>query len=125
MTEQAQAVGTGLKQFATPEAIVPNPQAELKSQPVKETSKGKAKAAKANGKAETKTAETSTKKSLKKEATADEIKTAKDLVGKYGTKCAAMRELTKKGWNTGQIARAMGVLYQFVYNVQHRELKSS
>lgn len=38
-------------------------------------------------------------------------------------KSQAIRRLTAEGMTTGQIAKALGVRYQHVYNVQKRPLK--
>jgi hypothetical protein len=52
-------------------------------------------------------------------AAADEVikQTVEDMTAKPKSKSQQMREMRAAGLTTGQIARALGVRYQFVYNV--------
>lgn len=85
---------------------------------------------------ETQTAQTQTpevkpqpavsKDTKSKEASSEQkadLKTAGDLLKKYDNKSLVIRELTAKGWETGRIAKALGIRYQFAYNVRNRPLK--
>ena len=43
--------------------------------------------------------------------------------GKLPSKSAKIRFLTERGWTRRQIADKVGVIYQFVYNVQNQKTK--
>jgi hypothetical protein len=48
---------------------------------------------------------------------------AAELTKKYGGTSNAIRAMTAEGFTTGQIARALGKLYQHVRNVKSKPLK--
>ena len=53
-------------------------------------------------------------------------KLTKSQTKKYGTlpsKSAKIRFLTDLGWTRRQIADKVGIIYQFVYNVQNQKTK--
>ncbi len=43
--------------------------------------------------------------------------------GKLDSKSARIRYLLKLGWTRRQVADKVGVIYQFVYNVEHQKSK--
>lgn len=45
------------------------------------------------------------------------VQTAAELLKKYGTKSAAIRELFAQGKTKGEISKALGISYQHAYNV--------
>jgi len=49
--------------------------------------------------------------------------TASELYKKYATKSAVIRELASRNHTKGEIAKALGIRYQHVYNVLKQELK--
>lgn len=76
-------------------------------------------------KAEEKTAATEKPSDAQKTEAATKLKTlATELLKKNdGNKSATIRELTAKGHDCGPIAKALGILHQFAYNVRKRPLK--
>ena len=58
------------------------------------------------------------------EARVAEVLKVPAAVGKLETKSAKIRALAKLGWKTGDIARSLGIRYQFAYNVLHAPVKT-
>ena len=61
----------------------------------------------------------------------DQYKTSKTLSKSQATelealpsKSAKIRYLTSKDWTRRQIADKLGIIYQFVYNVQNQKVKT-
>lgn len=52
-----------------------------------------------------------------KTATKPEVRVIPKAINSLPTKSAKIRALSAEGWEKGQIAKAMGIIYQHVYNV--------
>ncbi len=46
-------------------------------------------------------------------------------LGKMTTTSGKIRFLLSKGWSRGEVARKLGIIYQWVYNVEHQVVKST
>lgn len=47
-----------------------------------------------------------------------------DKLGKLTTMSSRIRFLLSKGWSRGEVARKLGIIYQWVYNVEHQVVKN-
>ncbi len=51
-------------------------------------------------------------------------KSETDKLGKMTTTSSRIRYLLSKGWSRGEVARKLGIIYQWVYNVEHQVVKN-
>lgn len=51
-------------------------------------------------------------------------KSETDKLGKMTTTSSRIRFLLSKGWSRGEVARKLGIIYQWVYNVEHQVVKN-
>ncbi len=66
-----------------------------------------------------------TAEQVQQEQLTDDTRTGTELLTKFGTKSAAIRELAFRQWETSRIAKALGIRYQHAYNVLQQPLKGN